>query len=43
MDVLDFNIFASGRFSYDEARPRATITGDQALAELALRNTLVLY
>jgi uncharacterized protein (TIGR03083 family) len=43
MDALDFNIFASGRFSYDEGRARAGLSGDTALAELALKNTLVLY
>ncbi len=43
MDVLDFNIYASGRFTYDEARARATLAGDTALAETALRNTLILY
>jgi uncharacterized protein (TIGR03083 family) len=31
MDVLDFNIFASGRFRYEEARPRASLSGDIAL------------
>ena len=43
MDVLDFNIFASGRYSYEEARPLATITGDISAAEEALKNILVLY
>jgi len=43
MDVLDFNIFASGRFSYVDARPRASLFGDIALAEMALKNLLVLY
>jgi uncharacterized protein (TIGR03083 family) len=43
MDALDFNIFASGRFSYDEGRARASLSGDTALAEVALKNTLVLY
>ncbi len=43
MDVLDFNIFVSGRYSYEEARPLATITGDIATAEKALKNILVLY
>lgn len=43
MDVLDFNIFASGRYSYKEARPLATITGDIATAEKALKDILVLY
>lgn len=43
MDVLDFNIFASGRYTYAEARPLATITGDVSAAEEALKNILVLY
>lgn len=43
MDTLDFNIYASGRFSYAEARERATLEGDVALAERALRGTAVLY
>lgn len=43
MDVLDFNIFASGRFNYEEARSRATFSGDMALADKALQNILILY
>ncbi len=43
MDVLDFNIFASGRYTYQEARPLAAITGDVSAAEAALKNILVLY
>jgi uncharacterized protein (TIGR03083 family) len=43
MDVLDFNILASGRFSYEEGRARATITGDVRQAEEALKGLLVLY
>jgi hypothetical protein len=43
MDVLDFNIFASGRFSFAEARPRMTISGDVAAAEEALKKILVVY
>lgn len=43
MDVLDFNIFASGRYSYDDACRRAEISGSQALAEHALKNLLILY
>ncbi len=43
MDVLDFNILASGRFDYAAGRARATLSGDVTLAELALRKTLVLY
>ncbi len=43
MDVLDFNIFASGRYTYDQARPLMTLTGDVGVAEKALRKLLVLY
>jgi len=43
MDVLEFNIFASGRYSFDEARNRWTISGDASLAEALLRKMLVLY
>jgi len=43
MDVLDFNIYASGRFSYDEAMQRAEFTGDSALADRAFRHLAVLY
>jgi uncharacterized protein (TIGR03083 family) len=43
MDVLEFNIFASGRYTYEEARPMATITGDVTAAEDALENILVVY
>lgn len=43
MDMLDFCIFASGRFNYEEARKRATITGDVALAEAAMKKILILF
>jgi uncharacterized protein (TIGR03083 family) len=43
MDVLDFNIFASGRYRYEEARPLMTIHGEVGDAEMALKNLLVLY
>ena len=43
MDVLEFNIFASGRYSYEQARPLATISGDISSAEKALKEILVLY
>jgi uncharacterized protein (TIGR03083 family) len=43
MDVLDFNIFASGRYSFEQARPLATIAGDVRIAEEALRHILVVY
>jgi uncharacterized protein (TIGR03083 family) len=43
MDVLDFNIFASGRFSYEEALDRAQISGERALAERVMKDILILY
>ncbi len=43
MDVLDFNIYASGRFTYEQALARATLSGEVSLAEKALKNTVVLY
>jgi uncharacterized protein (TIGR03083 family) len=43
MDVLEFNIFASGRYTFKEARPMATITGDNGSAEEALKSILVVY
>lgn len=43
MDVLEFNIFASGRYTYGQARPLMTITGDVQQAEKALEDLLVLY
>ncbi len=43
MDVLDFNIYASGRFSYAEARSKASIKGDITFGENALMNTQALY
>jgi uncharacterized protein (TIGR03083 family) len=43
MDVLDFNILASGRVSSEEGLARATITGDIALAKKMLQGLLILY
>lgn len=43
MDALDFSIFASGRFTLAEGQARANLSGDVALAELALKKTLVLF
>jgi len=43
MDVFDFNVYASGRFSYDEARTKAGITGDVKSGEQALKSILMLY
>jgi uncharacterized protein (TIGR03083 family) len=43
MDALDFNIFASGRFSFEQGLQRATISGDRPLVEQAFKSFLVLY
>jgi uncharacterized protein (TIGR03083 family) len=43
MDGLDFNIYASGRFTYDEARACAELSGDVALAESLLKKIKILY
>ncbi len=43
MDALDFNIFASGRFSYEEGMKLANISGDRLLVENVFKNLLVLY
>ena len=43
MDALEFNIFASGRYSYEQARPLATISGNVHSAEAALKKILVVY
>lgn len=43
MDALDFNIFVSGRFSYEEGMQRARISGDKSLVEDTFKDLLVLY
>lgn len=43
MDVLDFNIFASGRFTFDHALARMEIAGDVAVTQAALNDLLILY
>ena len=43
MDALDFNIFVSGRFSYEEGMQRANISGDTALVKNAFKDFLILY
>lgn len=43
MDALDFNVFVSGRYSYEEGLKRARISGEKALVENAFRNFLILY
>ncbi len=43
MDALDFNIFVSGRFSFEEGMMRANISGNHILVENAFRDSLVLF
>lgn len=43
MDALDFAIFASGRFPYEEVRSKAHLAGDITLAEQVLQNILILF
>ncbi len=43
MDVLEFNIFVSGRASFEQARAQMTITGDAVFAESLLKDLLILY
>jgi uncharacterized protein (TIGR03083 family) len=43
MDVLEFNIFASGRYSYKQARSMMNVSGDTTTAEEALKTILVVY
>jgi uncharacterized protein (TIGR03083 family) len=43
MDALDFCVFASGRYTYEEARGLASISGDVHLADSALKNLLILF
>lgn len=43
MDALDFNIFVSGRFSYEEGMKRARVSGDRLLIEHVFKDLLVLY
>ncbi|MFO7585646.1 MAG: maleylpyruvate isomerase family mycothiol-dependent enzyme [Anaerolineales bacterium] len=43
MDVLDFNIFVSGRFSYEEGMQRAKVSGNRDLVETNFKGLLILY
>lgn len=43
MDALDFNIFVSGRYSYQEGMNRAKISGGNPVIQNAFKNLLVLY
>lgn len=43
MDALDFNIFVSGRFSYQEGLSRMQLSGNRSLVENAFTDFLILY
>ena len=43
MDAVEFNIYASGRYTYEQARAKCVITGDTAFAENLFRQISVLY
>jgi uncharacterized protein (TIGR03083 family) len=43
MDALDFAIFASGRFTKEEARARAAVSGDVEVADVVFENLLILF
>lgn len=43
MDALDFNIFVSGRFSYEEGLSRAELTGDTEFLKPILKDLLILF
>ncbi len=43
MDAVEFNIYASGRSTYEQARAKCVFTGDTAFAENLLRQVSVLY
>jgi uncharacterized protein (TIGR03083 family) len=43
LDTLDFNIYASGRTTPEDAARTATFSGDRSLAERAFRSFSVLY
>jgi hypothetical protein len=43
MDVLEFAILSSGRYTLEQALPKTTITGDIASAKDALSNILVVF
>lgn len=43
MDALDFNVYASGRYTYAEACSKSILNGDIDLAKFALSKTAVLY
>jgi hypothetical protein len=43
MDALDFNVFVSGRFSYEEGLSRAELSGDREFLKAKLKDLLILF
>lgn len=43
MDALDFNVFVSGRFSYEEGLSRAELLGDTEFLKGILKDLLILF
>lgn len=43
MDMLDFNIFVSGLYSYEEGLARAELSGDSAFLQVILKDLLILF
>ncbi len=43
MDTLDFNIFVSGRFSFEEGLARAELSGDTDFLKATLKDLLILF
>ena len=43
MDALDFNIFVSGRYSYEEGVSRAKLSGDKEFMQAILKDLLILF
>ena len=43
MDALDFNIFVSGRYSYEEGLTHAEFSGDKTFLQSLLKDLLILF
>ena len=43
MDALDFNIFVSGRFSYEDGLSRAELSGNNEFLQAILKDLLILF
>lgn len=43
MDVLDFNIYVSGRYSYEEGLARSELSGNTELLKAILKDLLILF